>query len=72
MRFGAFHVTGIPGARGYVVTNQSASRLTVSFSKGRLDYLVRVAAAKPARVDAVRAHVLAAVHGLYQKLQRQS
>jgi hypothetical protein len=65
--FRSFHVTGIPNARGYVVSAGSSSRATVSFVTGRFQYVVHIAAATPAQIGVLRARVLAAAQGLYQR-----
>jgi hypothetical protein len=68
--FSAFRVAGIPGARGYVVPNDSGSLLTVSFSAGRLQYVVRIATAAPGQVDTLRERALAAALVEHRRVQR--
>jgi hypothetical protein len=70
--FSAFRVVGIPGARGYLVANDSRSRLTVSFSAGHLQYVVRIATAAPGQVDTLREWALAAALAQYRRMQRPS
>jgi hypothetical protein len=65
--FHSFHVTGIPNARGYDVSAGTSSRVTVSFVTGRFQYVVHIAAATPAQIGVLRARVLAAAQGLYQR-----
>jgi hypothetical protein len=58
-----FSVAGIPGAHGH----QSTSRVTVAFSVGRLEYVVRVTA-DPVQLGMLRGRAVAAARALYRRL----
>ena len=70
--FRAFRVNGIPRALGYVVARTSGSLVTVSFSVGRLQYVVRIADAGTGRVDRLRDRALSAAHAQYRRIRRAS
>jgi hypothetical protein len=72
IRFRTLRVTGIPGARAYVASTRSVSRLAVSFSIGRHTYTVVVAARSRAQVDALGDRALDAARVLYRRLGPQA
>ena len=59
-----FRVAGVPGAHGYA----SASRVTVAFSLGRLEYVVRVTSTDATQLATLRGRASAAARALYRRL----